>query len=280
MNRNRDGGLPSAGGSLAVRLAAFVISLFDDFEQFLGVDRLGQIGVHSRRQTFVAVLLHGMGGDGHDRNVGFAGVRHGADGLGRLPGRPSPASECPSRSHRIPILEFVQSGFWPFSTSVTWCPRCLRIARITCWLARVSSATSTDKPRAVACEPSFEFWAGRLDFGAADFPIVRPRVRSFPSGKTANGIRQVNVEPSPTVLSTEMLPCILSTSSRQMARPRPDAAVLAGHGGIGLGEGLEDPLLVLFLDAFSRVADADLQNDCPPSRETRLDADIDFPLRR
>ena len=45
----------------------------DDLEQFLRLERLGHIAVHARRQTLLAVPLHGVSGHGHDRQMAAGG---------------------------------------------------------------------------------------------------------------------------------------------------------------------------------------------------------------
>src|SRR6185436_18053243 len=56
----------------------------DQLDQLLGPDRLGEIGVHSRREAALAVSLEGMGGQGDDRDVGAGRLFPGADRGGRL----------------------------------------------------------------------------------------------------------------------------------------------------------------------------------------------------
>ena len=49
-----------------------------------------------------------------------------------------------------------------------------------------------------------------------------------------------NTEPRPTTLSTPIWPPIKVASSRQMAKPKPGAAVFARGERVGLAEGVED----------------------------------------
>ena len=87
----------------------------------------------------------------------------------------------------------------------------------------------------------------------------------------AAGMRIVNVEPSPGVLSTETSPPIIWQIFRVIARPRPGPAVLPRGRGIGLGEGLEQPADLLGRHADAAVLDAE---DDPVDVRPRLAGDV------
>jgi hypothetical protein len=65
------------------------------------------------------------------------------------------------------------------------------------------------------------------------------------------------VLPTPGVLSTPISPPIICASCLVMARPEAGATVLAGGRGIGLFEGLEQPLPCFWCDADARVRDGE-----------------------
>ena len=77
----------------------------------------------------------------------------------------------------------------------------------------------------------------------------------------ASGRRTVkwNVLPRPTSLSTQIRPPIMLHQALADGKPQAGAAEPPGHRGIGLGEGLEEPLQVRGRDADARVADGELQ---------------------
>ena len=68
-----------------------------------------------------------------------------------------------------------------------------------------------------------------------------------------------NVLPRPTSLSTHMRPPISSTSRERDGEAKPGAAVPPRRRAVGLGEGVEDLLLLLGRDADAGVDDAEVQ---------------------
>ena len=64
------------GGGLAGTLR----EVFDSIEEYLGLDWLSDIGVHTGLQTALAVANHGMGGHGDDGNVATGSAFLLADG--------------------------------------------------------------------------------------------------------------------------------------------------------------------------------------------------------
>ncbi len=91
------------------------------------------------------------------------------------------------------------------------------------------------------------------------------------AGRSPRGSGRVTtkVEPSPSALFASIRPPISSASSRQMASPRPGAAVPPGGRGVGLGELLEQRRLLG--RAMPMPVSATVRVSTPPRRPTRTD---------
>ena len=71
----------------------------EDFEELLGPDRLGDVGVHARLEAALAVALHGVGGHGDDRDVARRSPPRAAR-MAAVASKPSISGICTSISTR------------------------------------------------------------------------------------------------------------------------------------------------------------------------------------
>ncbi len=185
--------------------------------------RLGHEVVDARRQARLAVTGDGVGGD---RN--HPGTPSTASGSAattrRATSRPSTSRHLDVEQHHVVVgARAARRGPRRPSTAVSASqPSRRSISSATFRLTALSSA-SRARPR---------------DARPASAPPHRRRPR--PGGGAARrgtaGIRTTNrnVEPTPSVLVTPIVPPISSTSRRLMARPEAGAAEAPGRGGVDL----------------------------------------------
>ena len=90
-------------------------------------------------------------------------------------------------------------------------------------------------------------------------PVCSSGVGAPPGSAAWNRAVKWNVLPCPNSLSTQIRPPIKWTRLEAMASPSPVPPILPRRGSIGLGEGREDPRLVVRRDADSRIRHGELQ---------------------
>ena len=95
---------------------------------------------------------------------------------------------------------------------------------------------------------------GRDDQHRPAGEIGRRGAGARPPSAGGSGTMARKLEPSPGALSTSMRPPMRSTMRREIARPEPGAAELAGRAAVGLLEFAEDARLLLRRDADAGVA--------------------------
>ena len=212
----------------------------DQSQQFLGVDRLGDVPVHARRQAAFPVAAHGRGGQSDDRQVRLRQSFRGRGFPVWPAGRPFPASGRPSR--RCPAS---RAPSWPAPRGRP--PPGTRRGRVFPGSGRPTGDwPDYRQPR----EPASGSWHATARGGGSDLSSSTARPPGIVKGK-----QKWNVLPLPTWLSTHSRPSSSETNWAEIVKPQPGSAITPAGRGVGLRKRFKDARQLVLRNADSRVAD-------------------------